>query len=548
SPERADPGAAASSSAPPAEPKPQPTPTRVAQLPPQEPAPRERTTPLPEPEPQAPAGAAEPPVEPASPEASEPPAAELPAQDPEPAPQEPSAEQEASEPPLELAVQEPPSASEPPVEAEPSAELEAPPASQGPSAELESRMEPAIRFPRRGTNGGFPRRGTNDGLPQQDPLPPAPAAPELASLRIRSNVSSNVVYVDGRRVGSTPLDKQVRPGSYRVEGRKARCVSDSTLVSVTAGNIYDVFLNIGCDEPETAAVESPGRPSASSSGKWMAFSGAGTLWREKTSGLNMSFHFAPAGRFLMGSPLNEKGRARDEVRREVLLTRGFWIGETEVTQGQWKALMGRDNNPSGFAGCGDWCPVEMVNWFDALAFANAMSLRSGFEPCYRLNCKGQPGINLACTDVVFFGSSCKGYRLPTEAEWEYAARAGTIGPYSGASLDAVAWHYGNSGIRTHRVGRKAANPWGLRDMLGNVWEWVWDRYAGGYPRGLATDPVEPYRPTDLARVFRGGSFGFTSGGGEGDEMDYCRSASRYQGPAGDRANYVGFRLVRTHRE
>ncbi len=494
-------------------------PTRIAQLPPQEPAPREQPAP-PTPSSESAAEPSAPLPEPAPPEASEPEPAELPVRDPEPAPPEPSPEQEqeTSEPPAEIAVREP--------SPEPPPEIEMQPAAQEPPAETPSRIEPAIP------------------LPQQVLLPTAPTASELATLRIRSNVWGNVVYVDGRRVGSTPLDKKVRPGSYRVEGRKAKCVSDSTLVSVTAGNIYEVFLNIDCDESEAAGLESLGRVP----GKWMAFNGAGTLWREKESGLNMGFHFVPPGRFLMGSPSNEKGRAQDEIRHEVLLTRGFWIGETEVTQGEWKGLMGRDNNPSDFADCGDRCPVEMVSWFDALAFANAMSLRAGFEPCYRLTCRGQPGINLACTDVVYFGAGCTGYRLPTEAEWEHAARAGTIGRYPGASLDAVAWNYGNSGFRTHWVGRKAANPWGLQDMLGNVWEWVWDRYAGGYPRGLATDPVEPYRPSDLARVFRGGSFGFSSGGSGDHEIDYCRSASRYQGPPGDRANYVGFRLVRTHRE
>jgi len=518
------------------------SPMRVAQLPPEEPRPRERTKPQPPPssdparEPSEPQESREAPPEPeeelaaspSEPEAQEPsaapeelePQAEIPASPPDPEPQAKTASPEASDSPGETASQGPRTDDEPEMQ----------PASPLPEDEVESRVQPSFE------------------LPREDPMPRVLPAPELATLRIRSNVSANVVYLDGRRVGSTPLDKQVRPGSYRVEGRKAKCVSDSTMVSVTAGNVYDVFLTIHCqaEASEASATESPGRQAGSSSGKWMAFSGPGTLWREKESGLNMSLHFVPAGRFLMGSPSNERGRARDEIRHEVLLTRAFWMAETEVTQGQWKALMGRDNNPSGFADCGYQCPVEKVSWFDALAFANAMSVRSGFEPCYRLKCRGQPGVNLACTDVVFLGKDCKGYRLPTEAEWEYAARAGTVGPYSGGSLEEVAWHYGNSGFRTHWVGRKAANPWGLRDMLGNVWEWVWDRYAGGYPRVLATDPVEPFRPTDLARVFRGGSFGFTSGGA--DEIDYCRAASRYQGPPGDRANYVGFRLVRTHRE
>ncbi len=207
----------------------------------------------------------------------------------------------------------------------------------------------------------------------------------------------------------------------------------------------------------------------------------------------------------MGSPEGEKGRYDDETLHEVTLTRGFWMGETEVPQGQWRALMG--NNPSGDTGCGDDCPVGRVNWYEAVAFANALSSRVELDECYELaTCKGKAGEGLECGEVRFRGL-CRGYRLPTEAEWEYAARAGTTTRYwSGddeKDLARVGWYAGNSGNRSHRVTEKAApNPWGLHDMHGNVWEWVSD-WSGPYSWREQRDPAGP--PSGENRVIRGGS-------------------------------------------
>jgi formylglycine-generating enzyme required for sulfatase activity len=192
------------------------------------------------------------------------------------------------------------------------------------------------------------------------------------------------------------------------------------------------------------------------------------------------------GSFTMGSPGSEEGRDNDEAQHAVTLTRGFCLMATEVTQGQWRSVMG--SNPSGFASCGASCPVEQVSWDDAVAYANRKSQAEGLQPCYE--------------GSTFVGVGCTGYRLPTEAEWEYAARAGTTGARHG-SLDAVAWHVGNSGGTTHPVGQKQANAWGLYDMLGNVWEWTSDWY-GSYPGGAVTDPVGA--STGSNRVLRGGSW------------------------------------------
>jgi len=249
--------------------------------------------------------------------------------------------------------------------------------------------------------------------------------------------------------------------------------------------------------------------------------GAGAKWRDPAVG--MSFRAIPAGTFEMGSPVGEKGRDRGERQHRVTITRGFWMGETEVTQGQWKAVMG--SNPSYFPRCGADCPVEQVSWFAVVRFANALSRKAGFEQCYQIS--GET--------VTFKGLSCTGYRLPTEAEWEYAARAGTTDRYPGGNdFDAVGWSNDNSGRETRQVGTKRANAWGLHDMSGNVWEWVWD-WKGMYPSAAVTDPTGP--SSGFGRVMRGGSWYGSA--------ESCRSAVRDDSVPLNQFHFFGFRLART---
>jgi formylglycine-generating enzyme required for sulfatase activity len=242
----------------------------------------------------------------------------------------------------------------------------------------------------------------------------------------------------------------------------------------------------------------------------------------------------------MGSAFGEAGRSAEETQHEVTLTRPFWIGETEVTQAQWRRLMG--DNPSQYVACGDECPVEKVTWLETLRFANALSRESGFEECYRFTeCGPDPVTDDECLQIAFAGLACGGFRLPTEAEWEFAARAGTTGAFAGGSLGGLAWFRGNAAECTHPVGHKAANPWGLRDMHGNVWEWVWDAW-GALPPEPATDPLGPEGIHDADRVYRGGSIECVL---SGFDRFGCRSASREKGPPDERVDHVGFRLVRT---
>jgi formylglycine-generating enzyme required for sulfatase activity len=222
------------------------------------------------------------------------------------------------------------------------------------------------------------------------------------------------------------------------------------------------------------------------------------------------------GTFAMGSPSGEDGRDDDEIQHRVTITRGYCMKATEVTQGEWQAVMG--SNPSTFKNCGANCPVERVTWDDAVGYANALSRREGLPECY--------------SGSTFTGLDCRGYRLPTEAEWEYAARAGTTGA-TYENLDSVAWYDQNAGVTTHPVRQKQPNAWGLYDMLGNVWEWTGDWYAAY--AGLAADPAGA--AAGSIRVARGGSWS--------SNARRARAARRRNDPPGFRYEFLGFRLSRT---
>ena len=250
-----------------------------------------------------------------------------------------------------------------------------------------------------------------------------------------------------------------------------------------------------------------------------------------------------AGTFDMGSPEEEIGRHRtDEGLHSVTLTHNFAIQMTEVTREQFDSLMGYDPSLSDY--CGDSCPVEHLTWHQAAWYANAMSEAEGFEPCY--SCRGA-GTSVWCDLDTAFASpyECPGYRLPTEAEWEYAARAGTTtATYNGdldetgcdpsRVLDPIAWWCGNSDLELKNVGTREANPWGLYDMLGNAWEWCHD-WLALYPAVEATDPWGPL--SGVERATRGGSI-------SRDAVD-IRAAIRSRVVPDGQWGDLGFRLARS---
>jgi formylglycine-generating enzyme required for sulfatase activity len=236
---------------------------------------------------------------------------------------------------------------------------------------------------------------------------------------------------------------------------------------------------------------------------------------ELTAPTNMVF--IPPGTFRMGSPTNEVGRsASDGPETAVTISRGFWMGKYEVTQGEYKAVTG--NNPSHFTGDSNR-PVEMVSWYNATNY------------CALLTERERAAGRIATNSV---------YRLPTEAEWEYACRAWTSTRFSYGddpgytSLTNYAWYMDNSGSTTHPVGQKLPNPWGLYDMHGNVWEWCQDAWSGSLPGGIAVDPLVP--PTGSTRMLRGGVWDYYSW--------CCRSAYRnYYTSPGNTQSIHGFRVV-----
>ena len=246
---------------------------------------------------------------------------------------------------------------------------------------------------------------------------------------------------------------------------------------------------------------------------------------EKPKSLNMVP--IPAGTFIMGSPTDELGRKSSETQHTVTITRGFAMSSTEVPQGLYEEVMGTN---SSFHNYGPEWPVEFVTWMDTVEFANAMSEREGLDKCYRVD-----------SGKVSWpqGLDCTGYRLPTEAEWEYAARAGENQLYSGSDdLDSVGWYSENSGTDTRPVASKAPNAWGLYDMSGNVSEWVWD-IPENYKSLPVDDPTGP-RNGDY-RVIRGGGVGLGA-----DGATTARVANRTKHRFDHRNAVMGFRVVRSN--
>ena len=237
-----------------------------------------------------------------------------------------------------------------------------------------------------------------------------------------------------------------------------------------------------------------------------------------TNSIGIKLMLIPKGKFIMGSPETEKQRETRETQHEVTISQNFYMGATEVTQAQWQKVMG--NKPSFFKG--DELPVEQISWEEAVEFCKQLS------------------------EMPEDKKAGRKYHLPTEAEWEYACRAGTTTPfYFGSQLNGRQANCDGTGPygtnikgpfleKTSPVGKYPANAWDLYDMHGNVWEWCSDWY-GEYPSGSVTDPSGP--ATGSNRVLRGSCWGILAVA--------CRSAKRYSAPSSGRSVNIGFRVAMT---
>ena len=244
------------------------------------------------------------------------------------------------------------------------------------------------------------------------------------------------------------------------------------------------------------------------------------------------------GFFSMGS--NDEYRGKDELPIHIVKIEDFYISKYEVTQGEYKVIMKK--TPSyGDYGIGSNYPVNNVNWYNAVEYCNALSKKEGLTPCYTIDKNSNDSNNKSIYDdlkwLVVCDFSANGYRLPTEAEWEYASKGGAKSNnyiYSGSNdIDKVAWNDNNSEGSCHSVGTKASNELGLYDMSGNVWEWCWDWYDE-YSSEAVSDPQGV--SSQSSRVKRGGYWD--------NHRNYCRMANRSKSTPSNQSNGIGFRLVR----
>ena len=331
------------------------------------------------------------------------------------------------------------------------------------------------------------------------PTPVAQRAAQIPGGNISAESAAETVeWLSADRLARIPPPQPVAYGTLTLD----LAPPDATVTLGDSSSVYRPEVRLP-EGPHEVSVMRPGYRTSTStvevSGDTRERIKLDLLEPEGPAG--MSLVWIPPGQFQMGSTSVDAAKDERPVTR-VSISAGFWLGKYEVTQSEWTTLMG--SNPSGFSGC-ERCPVERVSWEDVQEFLRRVNAD---EP-----------VNL--------------YRLPTEAEWEYAARAGTTEDRYLASLDKIAWHRSNSGLRTRPVGQREANAFGLYDMLGNVWEWVHD-WQGRYSGRIVTDPLGPQSGSN--RVYRGCSWV--------SDAKACRASLRYADSPAYRFNHLGFRLLR----
>jgi sulfatase modifying factor 1 len=257
--------------------------------------------------------------------------------------------------------------------------------------------------------------------------------------------------------------------------------------------------------------------------------------RHKVGNVDFQMIACPKGEFWMGAT-EEIGNDWERPKHKVRISKRFWIGETQVTQALWNQVMGW--NPSHFKR-NLKLPVENMTWYDCLVFCNKLSELEGFTPCFILKEIERYGNHIYEANVVW-DINANGYRLPTEAEWEYSAKAGTELIYSGSNhIDEVAWYQQPSTIGTSEVKRKKANQWALYDMTGNVWEWCMDHFDENIYQKRNHEIENPiaWRNLPSLRALRGGAYF--------NDHYFCHVTDRLRADATFQFNFQGFRLLRS---
>ena len=324
---------------------------------------------------------------------------------------------------------------------------------------------------------------------------------KTSKIRIATDREDASIYINGEPkglIGKNFKEFQLAKGEYEIKVKK---INHKYIYQ----GVQKIFID--GDHPDLKIMTS--KVWSMQKKTEMAQKGVGLTIPES------KFILIQPGTFVMGSPLSEPDRGNDEDQHRVIISKPFYIQTTEVTQGQWAAVMG--NNPSYFIDCGMDCPVEEISWNQVQVFIQKLNTQTG-----------------------------KNYRLPTEAEWEYACRAGTTNSfYFGRCLTTDQANYdgdypisgctiGKDREKTLPVASFEPNALGLYDMHGNVREWCQDWY-GDYPSETVADPVGPVAAD--TRVLRGGSWN--------NLAKYCRSADRDSGAPGERSLIYGFRLARS---
>jgi formylglycine-generating enzyme required for sulfatase activity len=378
-------------------------------------------------------------------------------------------------------------------------------------------------------NGDLPTLKTNT----QSPAPTLPAAAGENTLSGNITISPNSGVTTGTQLTATYTGSESVSYQWKKDGTNVG--SNSNTFTPTEAGSYTVTVSAAgyTSKTSTPVTVTAGGVSAP---EGMVYVSPGTFQRGEKLGSGSGTNQTPV--------------------HQVTLTRGFYMARYEVTQEQYAAVMG--TNPSNFQAAVDGesgtpgkLPVERVSWFNALVFCNKLSMQEGLNPVYSLNSNTDPsGWGTVPTttggwSTMEMDMSKNGYRLPTEAEWEYAAKggdptaAGWVGyTFAGSdNVDDVAWHSGNSSAKTHEVGKKAPNALGLYDMSGNVFEWCWDRYAV-YTSDPKTDPTGSGNNT---RIARGSSVRDTN------LANFSSVYRNYSNPQDGAAAYVsyGFRVVRS---